>query len=241
MTWPGTSAATDATAAAVPDGPIELARFGAVSTKADLVFEALRARLIAGLPAYGETLNTVEIAEEFGVSRRPVMDAMGRLELAGFIEIIAQVGCRVIVPERRAVREHFYTAGVLDGAAARLAALGATDVQRRALGEALELSAVAAGALDQHAFEEANKRFHATLLAAGGNQRLAQLARQAWDLSDFYLQRRTEDDLRRSHAEHEAIATAILGGDADGARDAAEAHLTRFGDAAILPGDGGRP
>lgn len=220
------------------DGPIELAPAQTVGTKADLVFEALRTRLISGWRAYGETLNTVEIAEEFGVSRRPVMDAMGRLELAGFIEIIAQVGCRVVVPERRAVREHFYAAGVIDGAAARLAALGATDVQRRALREALEQSAAAAGAHDQHAFEVANKRFHATLLAAGGNHRLAQLARQAWDLSDFYLQRRTEDDLRLSHAEHEEIATAILGGDAAAARDAAEAHLARFGEAAILPGEG---
>jgi GntR family transcriptional regulator, rspAB operon transcriptional repressor len=227
-----------ASAAAVPGGAIELAPAArAISTKADLVFEALRIRLIEGVPAYGEMLNTVEIAERFGVSRRPVMDAMGRLELAGFIEIIAQVGCRVVVPERRTVREHFYTAGVIDGAAARLAATAATDVQRRALREALNHSGDAAAANDQHAFELANKRFHATLLAAGGNERLAQLARQAWDLSDFYLQRRSEADLRRSHAEHERIAEAILAGDADTARDAAEAHLARFGEAPILPGD----
>jgi DNA-binding GntR family transcriptional regulator len=233
-----TSGARSAATSPAFDGPIELAPARTVGTKADLVFESLRTRLINGWRAYGETLNPAEIAEEFGVSRRPVMDALGRLELAGFIEIVAQVGCHVIVPERRAVREHFYTAGVLDGAAARLAALGATEVQRRALGEALEQSAAAAGARDQHAFEVANKRFHATLLAAGGNQRLAQLARHAWDLSDFYLQQRTEEDLRRSHAEHEAIATAILSGNADAARDAAEAHLARFGDAAILPGEG---
>jgi len=225
------------TALSTPDGLIELAPVRAVGTKADVVFETLKARLIAGWRGYGEMLNTVEIAEEFGVSRRPVMDAMGRLELAGFIEIIAQVGCRVIVPERRTVREHFFTAGVLDGAAARLAADRATDVQRRALNEALEQSRIAAEARDQHEFEAANKRFHATLLAAGGNQRLTHLARQAWDLSDFYLQRRTEDDLRRSHDEHEAIAKAVLSGDADGARDAAEAHLTRFGEAPILPGE----
>jgi DNA-binding GntR family transcriptional regulator len=230
-------AGSPATVAFTLDGALELARVPTVGTKADLVFETLKARLIAGWRGYGETLNTVEIAEEFGVSRRPVMDAMSRLELAGFIEIIAQVGCRVIVPERRAVREHFFTAGVLDGAAARLAAGNATDVQRRALSEALEQSSAAARARDQHAFEAANKRFHATLLAAGGNQRLAQLARQAWGLSDFYLLRRTEDDLRRSHVEHEAIATAILSGDADGARDAAEAHLTRFGESPILPGE----
>jgi len=232
-----TEAGSPATIPFTPEALLELAPVRAVGTKADLVFESLKARLIAGWRGYGETLNTVEIADEFGVSRRPVMDAMSRLELAGFIEIIAQVGCRVIVPERRAVREHFFTAGVLDGAAARLAAHNATDVQRRALSEALEQSRAAARDRNQHAFEAANKRFHATLLAAGGNQRLTQLARQAWDLSDFYLQLRTEDDLRRSHDEHQAIATAILSGDADGARDAAEAHLARFGEAPILPGE----
>ncbi len=206
-----------------------------VETKADLVYEELKAQLIAGRPGYGEALVTGEIADAFGVSRRPVMDALARLEHAGFIEIIAQVGCRVIVPEPRAVAEHFITAGVLDGAAARLAALSATDLQRRALSEALEQSAAAALAHDQHRFELANKGLHATLLAAGGNRRLMQLARQSWDLSDFYLQRRTEHDLRLSHLEHEEIVEAVLSGDAERARAAAEAHLERFGTTANLP------
>jgi DNA-binding GntR family transcriptional regulator len=127
---------------------------------------------------------------------------------------------------------------VRDGAAARLAATHASEPQRRALATALEQSARAAAAHDQHAFEQANKAFHATLLAGGGNDRLTALARQAWDLSDFYLQRRTPEDLSRSHAEHETIADAILGGDAEAARAAAEAHLERFGEVAILPEDG---
>jgi DNA-binding GntR family transcriptional regulator len=217
---------------------IGLAANGPIQTKADLVFESLKARVIAGWRGYGAMLNTVEIAEEFGVSRRPVMDAMARLELAGLIEIIAQVGCRVVVPDRETVRQHFYTAGVLDGAAARLAATHATEVQRGALAVALQQSARAAQAHDQHSFEEANKAFHSALLAAGGNDRLTALARQSWNLSDFYLQRRTPEDLSRSHAEHEAIAEAILGGDAEAARAAAEAHLERFGEVAILPEDG---
>jgi DNA-binding GntR family transcriptional regulator len=217
---------------------IGLAASGPIQTKADLVFETLKARVITGWRDYGAMLNTVEIAEEFGVSRRPVMDAMARLEGAGLIEIIAQVGCRVVAPDRETVRQHFYTAGVLDGAAARLAATHATEPQREALATALQQSARAAAAHDQHAFEEANKAFHATLLASGGNDRLTALARQSWDLSDFYLKRRTPEDLSRSHAEHETIAEAILGGEAEAARAAAEAHLERFGEVAILPEDG---
>jgi DNA-binding GntR family transcriptional regulator len=206
-----------------------------VGTKADSVYYALREQLIAGRREYGATLSTAELAIEFGVSRRPVMDAMMRLEAVGFIEIIPQVGCRVVVPDRAIVREHFYAAGVLDGAAARLAAQDASAADLTRLERALAASRDAAEAAEQHAFEDANKRFHMALLAAGGNRRIAELAHSSWDLSDFYLRRRTPQDLRRSHEEHCSIVDAIEQRDPARARDAAEAHLARFGDEAILP------
>lgn len=208
-----------------------------VGTKADAVYFALREQLIVGQRDYGETLSTAELALEFGVSRRPVMDAMARLEAVGFIEIIPQVGCRVVVPDRALVREHFYTAGVLDGAAARLAATHTSAADLLSLQEAVGASREAADAVDQRRFEAANKRFHQALLVAGGNRRIAELAHSSWDLSDFYLRRRTPQDLRRSHAEHEAIFDAIARRDAAAARDIAEAHLVRFGDEAILADD----
>jgi DNA-binding GntR family transcriptional regulator len=208
-----------------------------VGSKADTVYFELREQLIVGQRNYGETLSTAELALEFGVSRRPVMDAMARLEAVGFIEIIPQVGCRVVVPDRGLVREHFYTAGVLDGAAARLAATDASAADVALLREALSESQKAAEAVDQRSFEAANKDFHMALLVAGGNRRIADLAHSSWDLSDFYLRRRTPQDLRRSHEEHEAIFDAIERRDAAGARDLAEAHLARFGDEAILPDD----
>jgi hypothetical protein len=41
------------------DGPLELAGVPAIGTKADLVFETLKTRLIAGWRGYGDTLNTL--------------------------------------------------------------------------------------------------------------------------------------------------------------------------------------
>ncbi len=206
-----------------------------VGTKADGVFSALKEQLVEGERAYGVTLSTAELALEFGVSRRPVMDAMMRLETIGIIEIIPQVGCRVVVPDRRMVREHFYAAGVLDGAAARLAASHASATSVSLLRDALGESGASAEAVDQHAFQLANKHFHMALLVAAENRRIADLAYSSWDLSDFYLQRRSPQDLRRSHEEHEAIYDAIEQRDPDRARDVAEAHLSRFGDEATLP------
>lgn len=201
-----------------------------VGTKADVVYDALREQLIGGRRRYGETLSSAELATEFGVSRRPVMDAMMRLELAGFIEIIRQVGCRVVVPDRTSVREHFYTAAVLEGAAARLAATERSEDERRGLEAALAESGSTSAANDMPGFGRANQRLHAGILAASRNQRLADLARSAWDLSDFYLIGRTPEDLVRSHREHEGIVAAIARQDADGARDLMERHMARFGE-----------
>ena len=207
----------------------------AAATKAEAVLIALREQLISGERPYGEILSSADLAEEFGVSRRPVMDALLRLESAGFIEIIRQVGCQVVIPDRRSVREHFFAAAVLEGAAAGLAAEHASARERAEIHAALADSAAAAAADDVHGFEVANKRFHTATLAGGGNRRLAELAHDAWNLSDFYLQRRTPEDLRIAHREHEQVAQLIDAGDAAGARRAMESHLARFGDRAIIP------
>jgi len=206
----------------------------AVGTKADAVYGELREQLTSGRRGYGETLSTAELATEFGVSRRPVMDAMMRLELAGLIEIIRQVGCRVVVPDRTTVREHFYTAAVLEGAAARLAAANLSSEDRRILEAALRDSGSTAAANDLAGFGRANKLIHATILRAAGNQRLADLAHSAWDLSDFYLLSREPTDLVRSHREHEKIVGAITRGDSERARDLMERHMVRFGEQPLV-------
>lgn len=206
-------------------------------TKAEAVLMRLRDQLISGQRTYGEILSSADLAQEFGVSRRPVMDALLRLESAGFLTIIPQVGCQVVTPDRRTVREHFYAAAVIEGAAAGLAAWYASDIERAEVASALIDSGEAAAANDVHGFEVANKRFHTATLTAGGNARLTTLARDAWHLSDFYLQRRTPEDLRAAHAEHEEVAALIASRDTVAARTTMEAHLARFGDRAILPSD----
>ncbi len=67
--------------------------------KTDRVYDALRSEFVRGEWPFGQTFSTYELAERFDVSRRPIMDALQRLEAAGFVEIIPQVGCRVVLPE----------------------------------------------------------------------------------------------------------------------------------------------
>lgn len=205
-------------------------------TKGDQIYSALRERLMNNEYEFGQVLSTYELAEEFGVSRRPVMDAAMRLASDGFITIIRQVGCQVIEPSEQQIREHFTVAGILEGAAARIAAQEATPADIAKIKEAYLLGQAPSETGDAAKFATANREFHAAILEASNNQRLAELARQAWDLSDFYLRNeRASANLLVSHSEHGEIADAIAMRELGLARELMERHLSRFWTEVELP------
>lgn len=197
-------------------------------SKADQIYDLMRSRLISGHYAFGEVLSTYGLAQELGVSRRPVMDAVIRLESAGFLSIIRQVGCQVVIPDERRVKDHFTVAGVLEGAGARLVAAGASEADIDAIEAAHQRGQTAVETGDVVRFTETNRMFHEAILTASANARLAELAQQAWDLSDFYLRDRRSEDLKRAHAEHAGILNALRRRDPESARQLMEEHLCRF-------------
>ncbi|MPY56183.1 GntR family transcriptional regulator [Streptomyces spongiae] len=193
-------------------------------TKADLVFEELRRQLLAGERKAGEVLSTYALAEEFGVSRRPVMDAVARLQGAGFLEIVSQVGCRVIVPSVRDMHHHIEVTTALNSFAAKVAAERSTPA-------ALDRIQAACDELDRHvadgdveAFDRANVTFHRAIVAAAENPRLEALTEQAWDLARFFRYPRPPEMLPQLQQEHRDILAAIRAGDGESAHGLAELH-----------------
>lgn len=198
------------------------------TSKADHVYEQLKARLIAGDYAFGEVLSTYDLAARLEVSRRPVMDAVMRLETAGFLAIIRQVGCRVILPDERLLQDHFAVAGILEGSGAQLASLHGTDEALATVEAAHHAADASVSAADVRAFAAANRRFHAAILEAADNHKLTGLAKGAWDLSDFFLRDRKHADIVSSYQEHGEILKALLAREPDQARRLMEDHLARF-------------
>ncbi|MGF6241795.1 DNA-binding transcriptional regulator, GntR family [Paraburkholderia phenazinium] len=92
--------------ASVPDGarrPGKIVR----STTVDLVLEAIRGKILRGELGSGEALRQEALAEELGVSRVPVREAITRLQGEGLVTVIAHKGayvCGISVDE---VRETF--------------------------------------------------------------------------------------------------------------------------------------
>jgi DNA-binding GntR family transcriptional regulator len=66
-------------------GPRFAGKLDARSRAADVVAEALRDAILGGEVKDGERLNQGEIADEFGISRVPVREAIGRLQAEGLV------------------------------------------------------------------------------------------------------------------------------------------------------------
>ena len=198
--------------------------------KADRVYDALRGELLAGEWSFGQPFSTYELAQRFGVSRRPIMDAVQRLEADGFVEIIPQVGCRVVAPDAARVRDPLELSAILQGPATHKAALRASDANVERLGEIHARLVPTVEARDFGAWRTVHREFHSAILETAGNGALADLAEDAMDLWEFYfhpfrqhvvdlaaLEERLADDTR--------ILEAIRAHDGELAQHEMEAHL----------------
>jgi GntR family transcriptional regulator of vanillate catabolism len=144
----------------------------------------LRDLILGGALEPGERLFELAVVERLGVSRTPVRAALSKLEDEGLLEALPGGGYAVRAFTRRDVDDAIEVRGVLEGAAARLAAERGASGEQIAAARALlsRIDAiVAAPALSEAQFQdymELNEAFHAALVAMAASPTLAkQLAR----------------------------------------------------------------
>ena len=93
----------------------------------ELVFESLREAIIQGKLGPGERLMEIQLAEEMGVSRTPVREAIRKLELEGLVVMIPRKGAYVAGLSLKDIADVFEIRRALEGLAAELASERATD------------------------------------------------------------------------------------------------------------------
>ncbi|MET4620714.1 DNA-binding GntR family transcriptional regulator [Arthrobacter sp. 2762] len=152
---------------------------GRAKTVESLV-DALQERISDGEFGVGSWIRQERLAEEYGVSRMPIREALHRLQALGVVEIIANRGARVQMPSMRDIAEAYEVRGVLEGHAAYRAARSSTQADidnlhqavkwfNDAVGKARSGSKTAAKDL----WYKANELFHATVIQAAGNSQLS--------------------------------------------------------------------
>lgn len=205
-------------------GPIQLDNYQPLR---ELVFEAIREAIIDGTLRPGERLMEVVLAEELGVSRTPVREAIRKLELEKLVIMVPRKGAYVADVTKRDVAEVFEIRRALEGLAAQLASNRVTEEQL----EKLERYLVKiSDAIDKGDIEQTisiDVAFHDVLYQASGNQRLEDMISNLRE----HIQRYRSTSLaypgrmKQALIEHRKVVEAIANRDADLAKKLAEQHI----------------
>ena len=97
----------------------------------DVVFENLRGAIVEGRLKPGERLMEVQLAEQLGVSRTPVREAIRKLELEGLVVMLPRKGAYVANMSLKDLIDVLEIRASLEGLAASLAAERITDEDKK--------------------------------------------------------------------------------------------------------------
>lgn len=187
------------------------------------VREELRERIVTGVLRPGDRLVERDLAEDLGVSRVPVREAIRSLEADGFV--VVQSPRRVVVRRlsRVDVEELFDVREALEVLATGLACQRVDPPALRRLKRAVTEAAraLASGNINQAA--DANVRFHQEIVTLAGNGLLLSMLHQLEDRLRW-LFRQNEDWDRLLH-EHRRLYEAIASGDPERARACSVEHV----------------
>jgi DNA-binding GntR family transcriptional regulator len=193
----------------------------------ELVLESLREAIFNGTLQPGERLMEIQLADELGVSRTPVREALRNLELEGFIVMIPRKGAYVADLTLKDIEDVFEIRIALEGLAAELCAERMTEEEiermERLLAEKAE--AINIGSMDK--LIEVDTDFHETLYKASRNERLSNIISNLREQIQRY---RTTSlaypgRMKSSLLEHRAIVEALHARDANLAKQLAEEHI----------------
>jgi DNA-binding GntR family transcriptional regulator len=191
------------------------------------VRDRLREDILAGRLEPGTELSEVALAGQFGTSRGPLREALGRLAAEGLVTITPRRGAVVTQLSRQEFINAYQVREALETLAVRLAVPLMSDVEVAHLRELCELMARAARDDEVHVFFDTNNTFHEALVRGSRNDKLYEVHRMLVGQMVPYLPRSLElrGNLQQSVAEHEAILAAIEARDADRAARLLAEHI----------------
>lgn len=191
------------------------------------VAERLRQRIFNHELTPGDWIDEQKLAEQYGISRTPLREALKVLAAEGLVDLKPRRGCYVTEISHQDIDDIFPLMAMLEGRCAFIAAQLATpeDIAGlKAIHEKLELAAKE-NRID--AFFEANQEFH---------RRIQELTNNRWLLSVIQDLRKVlklsrlhslslEGRLQQSLEEHRTIMAAFEVGDAEKAEKSMHDHL----------------
>lgn len=191
------------------------------------VAERLRQRIFSHELTPGTWIDEQKLAEQYGISRTPLREALKVLASEGMVDLKPRRGCYVTEISRQDLDDLFPLIALLEGRCAADAVKRAKPAEIRELKTIHERLEAAARDGRMDAFFEANQEFH---------RRIQELANNRWLLSVIQDLRKVlklsrmhslslEGRLQQSLDEHRGILAALEAGDAVKAEKLMHDHL----------------
>ena len=175
----------------------------------------------------GHHLDETELADQYGVSRTPVREALLQLASMGIVMLRPRRGAVVAEIGPQQLVEMFEVMAEFEAMAGRLAARRMSATEHGNLLAAHHACSEACEAHDADAYFYQNEQFHDAIYAGSHNEFLAAQARALHRRLRPYrrLQLRVRDRLGASYAEHAAVIEAILAGDGERTAELLRNHI----------------
>ncbi len=212
-----------------PGGPAHQTRLPPRQTLHDSVVDRLRDQIVRGTFALGDRLADAALAEQLGVSRTPVREALKVLAAEGLVVLIPRRGARVAGMTAKQIADLFEVICGLERNAVELAVQRMSRRDRTKLQAMHERMAGHFAAHDRDAYFAINHAIHLFLVNLSGNEILREThdGLMAKVRRERYMALRFGERWEEAMAEHDQLMAAILRGEARLAGEIMLQHVRR--------------
>lgn len=198
----------------------------------NIVYESLKESILNGSLKPGEKLMESRIAEDLGVSRTPVREAIRKLEKEKYVKMIPRKGAYVEDLTMEDILEVLEIRIVLEGLASKLAARNITDEMKLKIQRNIESFDNASTELDRKELISLDEKFHHIIYQSSGNKKLNEIVRELQDqFQRFRLSYFNElSSYMKLANSHNKLYEAIISGDEEAAEAYAKEHIEEIRD-----------
>jgi len=184
------------------------------------VFLTLREAILKGYFKPGDRLMEVDLANELGVSRTPVREAIRKLELEGLVDMRPKRGAKVSSITLEDLNDVMEIRRHLEKLVVELSCVKATEEDVKEMEKCQQAFVEAVKSRDSTKIAEADVAFHDVIYKSTYNKRLIQILNNLHEQMYRYRLEYIKDEMKRTTLveEHNRLITAIKEHDIDNAK-----------------------